>query len=215
MEKKSIKKIQEKLNNLHDLPKGYEPDLQAKWDILQTALHHKKSGVKKRGLVFWWQIAAACLLFGGAGLLWFKYYQSHQPKTIAKVTKASAPVVNQKVTVAKPAKKKGSIRYKSAKHPTRIQLPIIQEKDTVISIAKVDLPEPKAAEIKDSLPPVVVAKATTERFIELDYNKPLVKDTAPNQIFIQAKKYRFNVGFGDKQQAKSGRKNFLKIRSIF
>jgi hypothetical protein len=73
MEMRSDKIIHDKINSVNDLPEGYSPNLNSKWELLQAGL---KSEQNKKSVMYYIQrtsvVAAMLLLIGGSGLLIIK-----------------------------------------------------------------------------------------------------------------------------------------------
>ena len=66
--------LQEKLESLDQLPAGYQPDLNSKWNLLETALDGKTEKKSKKFIILW-SVAASLLL-----LLGLAYYIASEQK---------------------------------------------------------------------------------------------------------------------------------------
>jgi hypothetical protein len=86
MEAWENKIIADKMHSLQDLPEDYQPNLDAKWSILEAGLPASK---RKTGFLFRYA-AAAILLLGSFGLLW-KFYPAKKVPGQEVVTR-SVPV---------------------------------------------------------------------------------------------------------------------------
>ena len=73
MEMRSDKIIQDKINSVNDLPEGYSPNLNSKWELLQAGLKPEQN---KKPVLYYVQrasaVAAMLLLIGGSSLLIIK-----------------------------------------------------------------------------------------------------------------------------------------------
>lgn len=100
--------LQEKLESLDQLPAGYQPDLNSKWNLLETALDGNTEKKRKKFIIRW-SVAASLLL-----LLGLAYYIASEQKfhpvvksqiseqekgnnSIIKKTPLSNPVVNSSI----------------------------------------------------------------------------------------------------------------------
>jgi len=73
--------VADTLNSLADLPHGYTPNLQSKWELLETGLAEQQPS--KRAYVWYWRIAASVLLFA---LLSVLFKQPNLNDTVFKPT---------------------------------------------------------------------------------------------------------------------------------
>ncbi|HEU4470998.1 MAG TPA: hypothetical protein VFR58_07945 [Flavisolibacter sp.] len=84
MENWENKILADKLNGIEGLPAGYQPNLEAKWDILQSGLPKEKAGVNRYLLA-----ALLLLLLGSGALLWT--LTGTGPETGSLATRPSSP----------------------------------------------------------------------------------------------------------------------------
>lgn len=101
--------LQEKLESLDQLPAGYQPDLNSKWNLLETALDGKTEKKSKKFIILWSVAASLLLLLGLAYYIAseqkfhpvFKSQISEQKKSdnsIMPKTPISNSVVNSSIT---------------------------------------------------------------------------------------------------------------------
>lgn len=88
MENRENKIIQNKINSMDQLPEGYEPNLHAKWALLEDSLNEKKSAVVWVNYK-WLGIAAVLLILFSTGF-WFSS-RDNKPKHIVKDELNAAP----------------------------------------------------------------------------------------------------------------------------
>jgi hypothetical protein len=68
--------IKQKLDSLTYLPKGYTPNLDSKWDTINSALHTKRQ--TKKSLVLWKRIAAV-LILASLGIGYMNWDKQDEP----------------------------------------------------------------------------------------------------------------------------------------
>lgn len=182
--------IKEKIEGLNDLPVGYTPNLQSKWEVLESGLKPKK-----RRLFFIWNrytsIAAAFLFIGGAGLLLIKNINNKPQSADVVKPKIEVPEANLQVVTIPAKETEKRVRNFRSKKPTRLQQVMIPQLDTAIQ-------DPIFIE---HIEPVVATLETTaikkpKRFEEIDFNTPVIGTSVPTQTYVESQKFRFRIGFG-------------------
>jgi hypothetical protein len=163
--------IKQKLDSLTNLPDGYTPNLDSKWDTLHAALHNNQQPDKS--LMIWKRIAAVLLLASvGFGYL----YWDKKNETMIIEGKA-----NNTLLIYKPAKQ-------SPQLPTLPvnQVPIIKTKQNIetIAIAEQQLPTPtETIEANEAVANAAPKRA--KRFVEIDFgdadDTPVMHAQATNQ----------------------------------
>lgn len=172
------KRIAEKLNGLGNLPDGYRPDLQSKWDLLEAGLNHRK-GKKRRLFAFW--SAAAVFVFFLAGLwLFFRDSTStigpqtsmmrpapvqHTPQVQAAATKTGTSTAVKKTTI----RRTRPIRESIPAPVTATAEALIPESTPVNPVAAT--PEPLATGIPDP-------SVKKSRYIQIDFSDPQPEEKA-------------------------------------
>lgn len=207
--------IQQKINSVTDLPHGYTPNLQSKWDLLEAGLNKQE---RKTSLFYFRYIsgiAAALLLIGGAGLYIIK---NNKPvtKPAAQQTQplfsVKEPIINEGI----PATDKSiTIKQKSANRINKTILPVKAEMSAEIIVQTSD-------SVVYSIPseevqPALVSNKKASRFVELDFNEPVITDQAPSQVVVESKRFRFRIGSGNESNAgvESSGTSFFRFRKAF
>ena len=100
MEMLEDKIIKQKLDSLEKLPEGYEPNLESKWNLIETGLDE---GNKKKVAIIWYRIAIAAMLLmiGGGSLMLIKPVTKVQKEvdtrnkieTITSTDKIAEPII--------------------------------------------------------------------------------------------------------------------------
>jgi hypothetical protein len=199
MEKKENKRIADKINSLDSLPKGYEPNLDAKWDLLQAAVEKKEKPFLLLTKNRWLQVAACLILCLVGSILWINKPGPknadgmHAIKIIKpEVSEVTIPSVKENSlkkstediipTVAWP-KKKRTIR--------RAALPVTSQ--TLAGIIP-DSSLKSNDQINDVMPQVlaVEVKNKRQRYMQMDFDENVVKPPEKNTV---AQTFHFRLGF--------------------
>lgn len=203
METRSDNIIQEKINSLNNLPEGYSPNLNSKWELLQAGLKPEQN---KRLLLFYVKqasaIAAMLLLIGGSGLLIIKKIAKPTVASI-QTTKPEKTLTTPKVLQIKKVLGVKKMAKSPQKHKRKAQ--VNSSTQVVISTASIGVITPiQKTNIVEQ--PLINAEVTeqvavaTERFMEVDFTKPLLAPTAPTDVIVKAQKFRFKLGIGNNNQ---------------
>ncbi len=201
MEMRSNKIIQDKINSVNDLPEGYSPNLNSKWELLQAGLKPKQN---KKPVMYYIQrasaVAAMLLLIGGSGLIIIKRPAKLATSTI-QPTNNSVVIVQPNVEEANPIAEKKVIASppkitKNVMVNTPIQLANNDKNISVdSSIQKVEVPG------KPIINTVINEQvAATERFTEVDFTTPILIPSAPTDAVVKAQKFKFKLGVGNNNQ---------------
>ncbi|MES2689477.1 MAG: hypothetical protein V4658_03690 [Bacteroidota bacterium] len=211
METVENKNIRQKINAVTDLPVGYTPNLESKWDLLEAGFNKKENKAVGFYIRYISGIAAALLLIGGAGL----YIIKNNKPVARQVQQASAhnepaviPVIpaGEKKTAKK---RKETNRIYKETHPVKTEF-VIHE-ITPLSDS-VDQP---ATIIPAQL--LLTSDKKTARFVELDFNEPVITDQAPSPVVVESKRFRFRIGSGSESNAgvQSANPSSLMLRKAF
>jgi hypothetical protein len=201
METRSYKIIQEKINSVNDLPEGYSPNLNSKWELLQAGLKPEQN---KKPVLYYIQrtstVAAMLLLIGGSGLLIIK--KPTKPITSSLLTNNNS-VVNTAKKIEEvhqlEEKKVSKLSIKNTKkvmvnEPSHLA---INNLNTSVdsSIQKVE------ANTKPIVHTIINEQvASTERFTEVDFTTPVLAPSVPTDVLVKAKKFKFKLGAGNNFQ---------------
>lgn len=201
MEMRSNKIIQDKINSVNDLPEGYSPNLNSKWELLQAGLKPEQN---KKPMLYYIQrasaVAAMLLLIGGSGLLIIK--KPTKP-TASNITTNNKNIVNvapnpervnaveEKKTIPSPPKATKKVMVnapiQSAANNQNMSVDTITQKIEVVTqpIANTTINE---------------QVATTERFTEVDFTSPIITPSTPTDVLVKAQKFKFKLGVGNNNQ---------------
>lgn len=183
--------IKEKIEGLNDLPVGYTPNLQSKWEVLENGLKPEK-----KPLLFAWSkylsIAASLLFIGGASLLLIKQ-TSTKPKPQAaivvqpkrKIDVAKAPVLSTTIKVKQVYAKSSNIQKVSVEQ-------VLPQTDTLKSNTT---PPDQPLALVEALVETIPAKKP-KRFEEIDFNTPVIGASVPTQTYVESQKFRFRLNIG-------------------
>lgn len=182
--------IKQKIDSLEKLPEGYEPNLESKWNLIETGLNE---GNKKKVAIIWYRIAIAAMLLmiGGGTLMLLKtetesHLQQHANirNKIETITSTEIKVVpvNSKIVLQTPQnnlikklpvefiKSENIVQIDSSKHNE-----IIQSKTQNEFVA-------------------VIEKSKRTRFIEVDFNDKPSFSINPEPSFA-SQQFKFKIGF--------------------
>lgn len=203
MEMRSDKMIQEKINSVNDLPDGYAPNLNSKWELLQAGL---KPVQNKRPLLYYIQrasaVAAMLLLIGGSGLLIIKKPTKPTASSVKTATSngiAAAPhakpihqVKEEKAVVTPNHKIKNTDVNKASV--------AVATNPVKTTINKVEQPVSEVAQPTIDHAPKELVAAVTERFAEVDFTTPVLAPNVPTDVLVKAQKFKFKLGVGNNNQ---------------
>ncbi|MBL0031255.1 MAG: hypothetical protein IPP27_03380 [Bacteroidetes bacterium] len=198
MENKENKLIADKINSLDKLPQGYNPNLDAKWALLQS--EEKEQPVLTLFLKQnWRKIAAVILILFLSSALWIsKFSSSTNEISTQPIHEIAIPApVHQNLPLAESQKpiEKQIVEIKNLqKRPgKKINSKVRQEE---ISIEKQIPVQDKNIEIQ--LPVEEKALATSEikrskqRYVQMDFDDAVVKDSNKN-TFAQGFQFRLGI----------------------
>jgi hypothetical protein len=201
MEMRSDKIIQDKINSVDDLPEGYSPNLNSKWELLQAGLKPEQN---KKPVLYYIQrasaVAAMLLLIGGSGLL-----------IIKKPTKPSAlnitTNVNSVLKVAPKVEIVNSIEEQKTTPSTTkttkkvmVNAPIqlaVNNQNTSIDTITQNLEVVTQPIVNTTINEQV---ASNERFTEVDFTSPIITPSTPTDVLVKAQKFKFKLGVGNNFQ---------------
>lgn len=203
MEMRSDKIIQDKINSVNDLPEGYTPNLNSKWELLQAGLKPKQN---KKTVLYYIQrasaVAAIFLLIGGSGLLMIK-----KP---AKLTASSVKIDTPNDHVASPNVEpmhqvkieKAFVLSNQKIKNTDVNKASALDKNNLVKTTVIEVAQPNSKAVQ----PIVdyaskeQVAVVTERFEEVDFNTPILSQTAPTDVLVKAHKFKFKLGGGNNFQ---------------
>lgn len=201
MEMRSNKIIQDKINSVNDLPEGYSPNLNSKWELLQAGLKPEQN---KKPVLYYIQrasaVAAMLLLIGGSGLLIIKKPTKPTASNITTNNKNIVSVapntervnaVEEKKTIPSPQKTNKKVMVNAP-----IQLAVNTPNTSIDSSTQ------KVEVVNQSIANTTVNEqvATTERFTEVDFTSPIITPSTPTDVLVKAQKFKFKLGVGNNNQ---------------
>lgn len=201
MEMRSNKIIQDKINSVNDLPEGYSPNLNSKWELLQAGLKPEQN---KKPVLYYIQrasaVAAMLLLIGGSGLLIIKKptkpTASNIPTNNNNIVNVAynletVNVVEEKKTIASHPKTTKKVMVNAP-----IQLAVNNQNVIVDTITQ------KVEVVNQPIANTTINEqvATTERFTEVDFTSPIITPSTPTDVLVKAQKFKFKLGVGNNNQ---------------
>jgi hypothetical protein len=201
MEMRSNKIIQDKINSVNDLPEGYSPNLNSKWDLLQAGLKPEQN---KKPVLYYIQrasaVAAMLLLIGGSGLLIIKKPTKPTASNITTNNKYIVSVapntervnaVEEKKTIPSPQKTNKKVMVNAP-----IQLAVNTPNTSIDSSTQ------KVEVVNQPIANTTINEqvATTERFTEVDFTSPIITPSTPTDVLVKAQKFKFKLGVGNNNQ---------------
>lgn len=201
MEMRSNKIIQDKINSVNDLPEGYSPNLNSKWELLQAGLKPEQN---KKPVLYYIQrasaVAAMLLLIGGSGLLIIKKPTKPTASNITTNNKNIVSVAPNTERVNAVEEKKAIPSSPKTTKKVMVNAPIqlaVNTPNTSIdsSIQKVEV-------VNQSTVNTTINEqvATTERFTEVDFTSPIITPSTPTDVLVKAQKFKFKLGVGNNNQ---------------
>lgn len=205
--------IRESINSITNLPQGYTPNLQSKWELLEAGLNKKERKTALFYIKYLSGIAAALLLIGGAGLYMVK---NNKPvkKPIAEQLKQEDVVKEPLMTsvISKPEKKavKRSARAKRINMPT---MPVKEE----MAINEMIIDSIAYSAPSEAVQPLLATQKKASRFVELDFNEPVITDQVPSHVVVESKRFKFRIGSGNESNADVGSSgtSLIRLRKAF
>jgi len=194
--------IKQKVNSLDGLPEGYEPNLESKWNIIETGLDENK---RKKKIIGWYRIAiAAMLLIIGGGSLFLLRTDALQPTQVEnkQFQKAITPTENLVSQAKNSLSKKESKKYiyhpiKMDSHETLVSQPLVSEnKMETDSFTRLTESAKVIAEIT-----LTDTKTKRTRFVELDFNDQPLTTNHSNEPLFASQFIRFKFGTGNASAA--------------
>ncbi|MES2726290.1 MAG: hypothetical protein V4643_04255 [Bacteroidota bacterium] len=200
--------IKVKIDSVIDLPDGYTPNLNNKWELLEAGLVKQK---EKKPVLFYvrqtaW-IAALLLLFGGVGLFLIKQVQTTpatKPTSSFNVTKQTDKKEVGKLQVVKQAIiTPDSKRDLHTKPGVVKKNMVLESKEIIEEPLIVFIDSPKVLQI------VAVEQVTAKakRFVEIDFNEPIVSAKTSMENVVASQKFKFKIGFSAQSNAASNTPN--------
>lgn len=201
MEMRSNKIIQDKINSVNDLPEGYSPNLNSKWELLQAGL---KPVQNKKPVLYYIQrasaVAAMLLLIGGSGLLIIKKPTKPTASNITTNNKNIINVAPNTERVNAVEEKKTILLPQKTNKKVMVNAPIQLAVNTPNT--SIDSSTQKVEVVNQPIANTTVNEqvATTERFTEVDFTSPIITPSTPTDVLVKAQKFKFKLGVGNNNQ---------------
>lgn len=195
MESVEDKVIKQKINSVTELPAGYNPNLQSKWELLQAGLEPRK----KRSLLFYVSgaaVAAMLLMIGGAGLYYIKLsaLNKAEKKTVIAMPVKKEPLIKDSIQPHQLVEvKQKTKRTYLQKQNVQVQIKAVQ--DTMMEAPHHELPMVITEEA------IAAQPVRRKRFTEIDFSEPVITDKQPSEAFIASQRFKFKIGFGTSSNA--------------
>lgn len=188
--------IKNKVDSVKDLPEGYVPNLNSKWELLQAGLPQQTEKKQRKHRLFYMQLAAAVaamlLMIGGSGLLLIKKPNTAKPQVQA-TAKPAQQLAKQHVSPSTNTLQVAAVKSTQVKNkPSKInQQPIIinsvpQAPSPIIT------PEPTPQPMLTLVEPLPI-------ITEVDFTEPVLKSITPTDVLVKAQRFKFKLGIGETQ----------------
>jgi len=218
MENRENKIISDKINSLDYLPEGYNPNLEAKWALLQS----KEQKVKPMFFFqknTWMKIAACLLILLISGIAWMN--RTLQPKSeVATSTFQPHIELKEKVgsktekiannTFNLPNNKKSSGKKVKIVVPIKEQLPAEEEQIAIIPQI-IDSTKSLSAENNTS---ITIAKTKKSRYVQVDFEDAVAQPTNKN-TFAQGFQFRLGLKSSTITEQNSINNSSIKLKRNF
>ena len=202
MEMRSDKIIQDKINSVNDLPEGYSPNLNSKWELLQAGLKPEQN---KKPVLYYIQrasaVAAMLLVIGGSGLLIIK--KPTKPSVSNIITNTNSYVtVAPKVEIVntiEEQKTTPSTSKTTKKVMANVPIKLVVNNQNI----SIDSSTQKVEAVTQPIVNTTINEqvASTERFTEVDFTSPIITPSTPTDVLVKAQKFKFKLGVGNNNQA--------------
>jgi hypothetical protein len=201
MEMRSDKIIQDKINSVNDLPEGYSPNLNSKWELLQAGLKPEQN---KKPVLYYIQrasaVAAMLLVIGGSGLLIIK--KPTKPSVSNIITNTNSYVtVAPKVEIVntiEEQKTTPSTSKTTKKVMANVPIKLVVNNQNI----SIDSSTQKVEAVTQPIVNTTINEqvASTERFTEVDFTSPIITPSTPTDVLVKAQKFKFKLGVGNNFQ---------------
>jgi len=201
MEMRSDKIIQDKINSVNDLPEGYSPNLNSKWELLQAGLKPEQN---KKPVFYYIQrasaVAAMLLVIGGSGLLIIK--KPTKPSVSNIITNTNSYVtVAPKVEIVntiEEQKTTPSTSKTTKKVMANVPIKLVVNNQNI----SIDSSTQKVEAVTQPIVNTTINEqvASTERFTEVDFTSPIITPSTPTDVLVKAQKFKFKLGVGNNNQ---------------
>lgn len=205
--------IKNKIDSVTDLPEGYAPNLNSKWELLQAGLPQQPEKEQRKPVMFYMQraaaVAAMLLMIGGSGLLLIKKPNTAKPQAQA-TAKPTQQLAKQQVLPSAKTIQVAAVKSTQTNHkPTKTNQPIIID-SVPQAPSPIITPEPT--------PKPMLAQAEPLPIItEVDFTEPVLKSTTPTDVLVKAQRFKFKLGIGETQglNATTNKPNTIGLRTSF
>lgn len=222
MENKENKLIADKINSLDYLPEGYEPNLDAKWALLQ-------SEEKKPEVIFlferktWTKVAALLIILFLSTAIWLiKFRNSANEFTTVQPTSAPSSIAQSEHNSLQPIVEQKSVENNSIRNIPSTKKPekkIISVPLKENSVAEIQLPSLENM-IDVTLPTeeAVIAKSEIKksghRYVQMDFNDEIKPNNEKN-TYAQGIQFRLMIKNSNPANQKSDDNTSFKLKHNF
>lgn len=197
------------LNSLADFPHGYTPNLQSKWELLETSLAEQQQS--KRAYLWRWRIAASVLLFALLALLF------NQPTQNTSVLKPTQWVLfkPKQVKYATPL-----VSLPEKPINKRYPQPSVMPSDSTVEIKNEVLTSPEQllsnvpVETPVESPITPPAKKQKTRYVQLEFGE-LSENTSPAPFLANGLQIKLRSSVASQTLETYGEKNAKSLRIRF
>jgi cytoskeletal protein RodZ len=187
METREHELIRQKIEAVTGLPEGYAPNLDSKWELLEAGLNPRR---KKRPLVWISVVSSAAVLLMVSTLVMMNMQQQLPVREQGAVTvKEVAGTLN---TEQRPVEKQEEKQKERPRRHKHMPVPVKEENTELVITAS------KPENITGEAPQETIAVVTQKvpRFVEMDFNEPVINNEVPSEAVIASQRFRFRVGLG-------------------
>jgi hypothetical protein len=195
--------IQDKINSVNDLPEGYTPNLNSKWELLQAGLKPKQN---KKTILYYLQrasaVAAILFLIGGSGLLMIKNPTKPTASSV-KITTSNDYVASPNVEPIHQVKIEKAVVTSSQKiKNTEVNKASAVVENNLVKTTGIEVVQPNSKAVQPTVDYASREQVAviTKRFEEVDFTTPILSQKAPTDVLVKAHKFKFKLGAGNNFQ---------------
>ena len=206
--------IKNKVDSITDLPEGYVPNLNSKWELLQAGLPQQPEKKQRKPRLFYMQLAAAVaailLMIGGSGLLLIKKPNTAKPQAQA-TAKPAQQLAKQHVSISTNTLQVAAVKSTQVKNkPSKINQQSIIIDSVPQAPSPIITPEPTPQPMLALVEPLPI-------ITEVDFTEPVLKSITPTDVLVKAQRFKFKLGIGETQglNAATYKPSTIGIRTSF
>ncbi len=220
MENRENKIIADKINSLDSLPEGYNPNLDAKWAMLQSD-EKKEKAVLLWNNRTWMKIAACFLILLLSGIIWIN--KTTQPKSeIANTSPSIKPTIEHSEKIVSHSEINASSNSimqevkKENRNKARISIPVHEEsvrQEEQVAIIPVTIDSSISTVIENNST-IAITKAKKSRYVQMDFEDAIIQP-ATKTTFAQGFQFRLGLKSSGSIEQNSNDNSSIKLKRNF